>query len=302
MNNLINRIKRQFSSQLLRKEHISYLLEWNKLLGNKKKVLYNAMGPDLSTVLLFANPTEIIGVDPKGFFRDTEEYVLKFWDFIDIKPIVKSGDSWYHSEKNTAKSYKPTEEELYFFKENLKFRKNYGYWDITHIRRWGLDRLLMIELKKLNVDPGSIKFNSNPFQISFEWAYPKEKAKERKLIYLPGTLDKVFDGIKEIDCYYQKSLPNPSDTLTYLNLVLPNLSSKSVVALGYILNDRPYGWKNNEQFSQDVKKLLGDRFYYEEGNKKLNNLIDQIPDDVNDPYNQYGMKLHIFRSNHVNYK
>jgi len=71
MNNLINRIKRQFSSQLLRKEHISYLLEWNKLLGNKKKVLYNAMGPDLSTVLLFANPTEIIGVDPKGFFRDT---------------------------------------------------------------------------------------------------------------------------------------------------------------------------------------------------------------------------------------
>src|SRR3989339_700016 len=260
MKNLINRIKRQFSSQLLRKEHISYLLGWNKLLGNKKKVLYNAMGPDLSTVLLFANPTEIIGVDPKGFFRDTEEYVLKFWDFIDIKPIVKSGDSWYHSEKNIAKSYKPTEEELYFFKEDLNFRKNYGYWDITHIRRWDLDRLLMIEFKKLNVDPDSIKFNSNPFQIS---------------------------------------LPNPSDTLTYLNLVLPNLSSKSVVALGYILNDRPYGWKNNEQFSQDVKKLLGDRFYYEEGNKKLNNLIDKIPDDVNDPYNQYGMKLHIFRSNYV---
>src|SRR3989339_224816 len=249
MKNLINRIKRQFSSQLLRKEHISYLLGWNKLLGNKKKVLYNAMGPDLSTVLLFANPTEIIGVDPKGFFRDTEEYVLKFWDFIDIKPIVKSGDSWYHSEKNIAKSYKPTEEELYFFKEDLNFRKNYGYWDITHIRRWDLDRLLMIEFKKLNVDPDSIKFNSNPFQISFEWAYPKEKAKERKLVY--------------------------------------------------ILNDRPYGWKNNEQFSQDVKKLLGDRFYYEEGNKKLNNLIDKIPDDVNDPYNQYGMKLHIFRSNYV---
>src|SRR3989339_369926 len=255
MNNLINRIKRQFSSQLLRKEHISYLLEWNKLLGNKKKALYNAMGPDLSTVLLFANPTEIIGVDPKGFFRNTEEYVLKFWNFIDIKPIVRSGDFWYHSEKNTAKSYKPTEEELYFFKENLKFRKNYGYWDITHIRRWGLDRLLMIELKKLNVNPGSIKFNSNPFQISFEWAYPKEKTKERKLTYLSGTLDKVFDGIEEIDCYYQ-----------------------------------------------DVKKLLGDRFYYDEGSKKLNNLVDQIPDDVNDPYNQYGMKLHIFRSNHVNYK
>jgi len=297
LKNLIEKARLQpaVKNNLLREEHVTYLLYWQNIIGKQERVVYNAMGPDVSTVLLLTDANEIIGIDPKAEFYHTPEYIHKYWHLIDKKPIYRAGAFWYSfEEENTAESLELKEHYWEDFKRDFEFRKEHGYWDLAHMNRWDLDRLLMIELKKLDIDPNQINFNPDPFKIYFKWPYPGEQKKDRKIIYLDRRLDDLSYEFGKIDCFYQKSLPTPGETLKYIKMILPFLSEKANIFIGHVF-DYNLHWDDNNHFCKEIQETLGDEFVHMPATKDINDLIDDIPDVDGDPYNQYGMKLHAFK-------
>lgn len=284
-------------NNLLHREQTAYCLAWNSMIGQQKKVIYNAMGPDLSTALLLTNPLEIIGIDRRGIYENyLEEYITKYWDLVDKKPILKAGAFWYYDKKNTAESYTATGQQWQYFELDQNFRKEHGYWDLAHINRWDIERLLSIEFKKLGVSPNDMKIfvPSNPARIHFNWPYPQAAERKRKLTYIGGTLTGCRHKFFGIDCFYQKSLPEPEDTLQYITAVLPAMKKDATVIIGHLF-DHNRTWKSNNLFCRAIQKTLGKDFKRIRIDSAIESLIDDIPDDSIEPRNLYGMKLFVFK-------
>ncbi len=287
-------------SELARPEQMLYYLAWHRRLRDQKKVLYNAMGPDISSVLFFANPTEVIGVDPaRNFSKHSRDYVGKLWSYIDKKPILPAGSIAY-SWGVSAASYVPDKEENNKFRKDLADRKRRGYWDMSVLHRWDIDRLFFMELKMLGVNPKSISvsIHDDVTDIEFMWAYPGERAKKRIVHYVSSTLDEqsykdyaAQNKLAGVDCFFQKALPFNSKTTEYVRAIRPALADAAVVAVGHT-----FAHKTNIQYRQDIQTALGNNFspMYLPGSYEK--MIDDL--DGGDPYfeeNNYGMKLHVFR-------
>lgn len=293
-------------SGLMTPEQIVYNLAWHEIFGDRDVVLDNAIGPGISNVLHLTNPSTIIGIDSKGLAAGSDrimEYIDLYWDYITEKPIPRAG-AFAYSWGTTPENYIPDKDDTYHFWQDLGDRKRRGYWDMGAINRWDIDRLLMIELKKLGVRRETIGVNQRPFakyvpltEIVFDWAFPGENLKQRRLLYLNGTVDSIVDGdevgfVSRIDCYHQKSLPKDDLTVGYLRKILPRLSGDTVVAVGYRF--KHYG--DNEEYKRDISQALGKDFRPLTSNETAEAILDSLPEE--DPYageNSYGMRLHIFR-------
>jgi hypothetical protein len=272
--------------ELMLPQQIEYYLAWHGLIGDRGKVLYNAMGPDISTVLLVTNAEKIIGIDQNGLYAESlKDKVESFWDVIQ-KPTFYL-------------KWELTEEEWKRFSGDLQHHKAKGYWDEAIINRWETSKLLTLELKELGVKKNKIVVsgyrNGLVCKIKFNWAYPGEKTKSREVVYLMGTLEEVLATsrekyVKNLDCFYQKGLPDHNFTSRYMSLVFPRLKAKAAVAIGY------KAWGENENYGEQIWDNLGPMFASLGVNPKLESQIDNLPDD--DPGSamvKYGMKLHVFR-------
>lgn len=272
--------------ELMLPQQIEYCLAWHDLIGDRRKVLYSAMGPDISTVLLVTNAEKIIGIDENGLYvASLEDKVESFWDVISTPKVYPK--------------WEPTVAEWIKFNGDLQHRKMKGYWDEAIISRWETSKLLVLELKELGVNKNDIAINGDRnglfCKIKFNWAYPGEKSKKRELIYLRGYIDEVLATsrekyVKNLDCYYQKGLPDNNFTSRYMSLVLPRLKAKAAVAIGYKT------WGENENYGEQIWDNLGPAFASLGVNPELESQIDSLPDD--DPGSamvKYGMKLHVFR-------
>lgn len=265
---------------------IKYYLAWHNLIGDQKRVLYNAMGPDVGTVLLTTNAEKIIGIDANGLYAESlEDKIELFWNEI-RSPKVHT-------------KWEPRKAEWKRFETDLRHRKMKGYWDESDLNRWETSKLLALELKELGVNKKNIAISGyrdgSHTRIKFTWAYPGEKLKDREIIYLRGTLDKVLKSkkgklINNLDCFYQKGLPIEELTPGYLHLILPRLKDNAAVAVGYKT------WGENENYGELIWDNLGPMFASLGVDPKLDSLIDHLPDD--DPASEmvkYGMKLHVFK-------
>lgn len=283
---------------LLSREHVAYCLAVNSIIGPQQKAVYNAMGPDISTVLLVTNPRKVVGVDHE--YVNTlglQEYIEKYWDMVDALPIKEAGIFRYPTRdgENTAEAYQPSEEDIERFFEDLDCRRQKGYWDESMIYRHSVERLLAIELKKIDVKKEDISFAPNSKSIRFEWAYPGETQKKRNLRYYRSDILKLGYNLDKVDCFYQKSLPIPRDTIKYIKKILPNLNPGATVLVGHLFKYNDY-WDSNEDFKNDILDVLGEGFEQIDEESQISSLIDRLPEeDPDDPYNNYGMKLHIFR-------
>lgn len=285
---------------LLRKEHVEYSMAWQKIIGPKNKVVYNEMGPDISTVLFFSNANEIVGLDYRFHGDYTKDYVDKYWDFIDTKAIPPAGAMGYHYGFFTPESFEVSPERLKMFKEDLEDRSRRGYWNHRAILNFGVDRLLMLELKKMGVKRESIEIKTNrngsKTEIKFDWAYPGETTKPRKIIYLSNSFDDALSSgkiaIQNADCYYQKN-SNPEDNYAVIQRLPFNLkiNSKTVVAIGYQYKAH----KDNDDYKRELGIALGRLFKPLSLDEKYEKLIDKLPEaDPAYEENKYGMKLHVF--------
>lgn len=227
---------------LLRKEHVEYSMAWQKLIGPRQKVIYNDIGGDASTPLFFSNPTEIISTGRNPFNEFSRDYITKYWDFIDELPIPHAGAFGYKFGEFNAQNYKPPLEDQRTFRKDLSDRKNRGYWNRNRTSNLlGEDRVLLIELKKLGVKKDDIRIvmhKDNSTDIIFDWAFPGEETKKRKIVYVPKSLDKALGNtalLENCDCYYQKgSTPNESYAiLSRLGLHLKT-DTDAIVAIGHL--------------------------------------------------------------------
>lgn len=285
-------------NNLLRKEHVEYCMAWHKKIGDRNKVIYYGMGPDASTVLLTTNATEIIGIDSRFYEGHTEDYIKKYWDFIDNKAIPVAGAFGYQNGSFTAENFVPSKDMARMFKEDLKDRKSRGYWNERALINFGTDRMFLVELKKLGIRKKIINIKEKEnlgVEITFNWAYPGERSKGRKVTFIPQsavseTKRNVVTSLKDADCYYQK-IGSPENTYALIQDVQPYLKEAAVVAIGYQFQQN----KDNGEYRRELGLALGHWYKPLFLDGCYDQLIDRLP-ERNPGYddNKRGMKMHIF--------
>jgi len=286
-------------NHLMRSEQARYYMAWHRRIGDQKRVVDNAMGPNISSDLFLTNATEIVAVDAKGFCNtNSPQYVTRYWDLVDRKPIFRAGAFGY-ADGTTAEGLELPEDEWELFREHCDDRWCLGYWDIGALNHWDIDRLLFLEMKKMGVDQKTISIQTPSrceTRIKFDWAYPGESPKPRQLIYLTGVLDRLLKTnfaryFRNINCYLQKGLETPF-TAGYIRKVLPYMSPKAVFAIGYIF--RTTG--ENGEYKQLLSGVLGKRFEPQELETEGEKMIDDLQDDEDfTGAIARGIRLHIFR-------
>ena len=288
-------------SNLLRKEHVAYCLGIHHEIGDRQKLIYYKIGSDVSTPLLTTNATEIIGIDSKVVFGEHSlDYPHKYWDIVDQRPTLSPDAIGVLKGDLSVRDYLLPKEKVDMFNEDLDDRKRRGYWNTRASLQFGNDRLLFIELKKLGVNPRSIKIaTASNFvtEVDFNWAFPGEKSKARRITYVPQhlvgeTRKDIVRILKGADCYYQKG-QRSEDTLAIVQDVQYFLKDPAVVAIGYQFESN----KKNPEYHMDLQRSLG-HWYETVDISRYDTFIDKIHTSINDSDFEenkvYGMKMHIF--------
>lgn len=290
------------TSDLLRKEHVEYCLGIYNEIGDREKVIYYKMGPDISTPLLTTNATEIIGIDSTVDIQEhSSDYVDKYWEIVDQRPTLSPYSIGVLSGDLSVKNYLLPKSKVDMFNDDLDDRKSRGYWNHRFQLNFGNDRALIIELKRLGVNSRSIKINTRPdliTDVNFNWAFPGEKSKPRHVVYVPQhlvgeTRRNIINILKSSDCYYQKG-QRVGDTLAMVQDVQPFLKENSIVAIGYQF---PFN-KNNSEYNNELSIALGHWYRIVDiSPSPIDNII--ITNDNRDPRElkedmDYGMKMHVF--------
>lgn len=211
-------------NRLLRHEHVSYSMAWKRQINPHSRpitVLHTACGPDLSTVLLATNASRIIAVDRFVPQVDSLNLFLSHWNTIDTDPTIafdedrKSAMGWDQQPEAMMDMLLPP------FKEMLKARRERGFWNDTDIMGSSVDRLTVIELKRMGVELGHIRLKpadsqTDPqellgeTQLTFDWAFPGEEPRLRTVDYIRTDIALLFSGdlgsqLPPVDGLYQKA-------------------------------------------------------------------------------------------------
>lgn len=270
------------TKNLLLPQFECYLRSWHQKIGDQNKVIYNGIGPDVSTVLLFSNARQITGIDTAPIFFEDMANINKFRGNIDTdlpKDFVRPSQ-WP------------------IFSQDLIYRSKRGYWDCTSVHSWGIPKLLTVELISLGIRMEDVKVSGTygETHVQFTWAYPDEVTKEREIIYLLGPLDIISPKkrekfIRDADCFYQKSLP-AAGLLEYPETAKQYLSRKAVVAL----SQRFRYQIDNQKYIENISRMLGHSFNFVEPDEYWDNEINKLPEDEGyHENNRYGMKLNVFQ-------
>ncbi len=238
-------------NDLISLEQAAYYYAIHDLMGDKNRILYNGIGPDITTPLLISNAQKIYGVDVRTPAKEEfKEFTLKnVFPLLDKRSFPGLSAPCYSRENTTPIEYfiqedirdyvgwhLPLTKRLY---EDLEHHRYYGYWDLGDINRWGQERLLAIELKRLGVKSESIQIFSKEDQllkVSFEWAYPGEKKKTRTVTYTnPENIGKI--PLRKLNGFLQKSIPKSENTDFCLKKIRPFLKKNISIYMGYCLNN-----------------------------------------------------------------
>lgn len=228
-------------NQLLNPVFATYYMGWKHQVNPQSKdmsVLYHGMGPDASTVLLSTDATEVTSIDPKHPSVQELKHCLAHWDTIDTDLFNLPGK--LHVMDPSVADH-PTEENLNsYLRGILTNKRESGHWDSLDISALGVSRSLLIELKRMGIDKDSIRIDGEGGMttMSFDWAYPGEKPKKRRLNfgddYIDTFLNTEIVSAKKYDCFYEKSImagPLLDDKKT-LTKLLGRLTDGAFLLLG----------------------------------------------------------------------
>lgn len=196
-------------NKLLLKAQAAYQMAWKELVNPDSRpitVVYNAMGADVSTVLLATDATTIIGLDNRELVVEELRVNLEFGNAIGTP-------EWLLVNIHLSS-----------FDEDMEVRRDQGFWSEKMLECHGTAFMIAIELKHLGVDLGTVQVSAegDVITITFPWAYPGAGIKERRLVYTQGNLSRLVAGdlaiaIDKIDGLYQKAA-NHSDPEGYRNI------------------------------------------------------------------------------------
>lgn len=207
-------------NKYLSKEQTTYCLGWKNLVNKKSEpcnVMYNAMGPDIATALLTTNATSIYGIEFSPPETKKLKYYLDNWNKVDtdvtsLPPENNLYQDKYNENSNVITQNEATEFANKEIQNTLQKRNERGYWDVKEMYTWSIERCLIIEMKKLGINPESIKIDESKgrTQIEFDFAFPGENTKARKVIYIADYTFDILENpelhnIPLLDVYYEKS-------------------------------------------------------------------------------------------------
>lgn len=207
---------------LLTSEYISYLLAWQRVVNpelQRMRMIYNAGGPDRST------PSFLVGRGGESFVIDLAyvsakklKFYLENWELIDQTPLLPFPSSWSESGWATLSNYGKFKLKEHFLRQ-IHHRAKKGYWHISMIEKWGMERCIVIELKKMGVDPGTILppiQKSKYVELQYQWGMEGERAEEMNVVYLEGSFPELMDQgrLPMVDFYYQKAVSSNMDAVT----------------------------------------------------------------------------------------
>lgn len=184
-------------NKLMKPEQAQHFLHVHDYVGNRHTVLYNAMGPDVVTPLLIANPQQVIGIDIEPFFSAQ----VRHDHGIDVELVKQE-------------------------------RYEHGYWNEDKIKRFGIGSLMSKELEAMAVAKNEVVLLEGG--IFFPWKHPDDNApKDRTLMYRKPEDTIAYS----IDLILQKSLPDISQSSGYLTkMYRQNLRGGAFLLVGFPLD------------------------------------------------------------------
>ncbi|MBI2415620.1 MAG: hypothetical protein HYV33_03100 [Candidatus Kerfeldbacteria bacterium] len=191
--------------RLFSPEIAAYLMYWKKILNPNSKpytTIYPGMGPDVATALLTQNTTNFHGLDRHPVLAERLQYYKNRWDDLGVIEKVYCDEP-----RRSTESIDQWQEE---FEADLQYHEENGYYGATRLPVWSLERLLLLELQKLDVTKDSIVINqlAGKTTVSFTWAYPNEASQPRIITFHTAdisTLASFQRGLPRADCIMQKA-------------------------------------------------------------------------------------------------
>lgn len=153
-------------------------------------MLYAGIGPDVSTPLFLANATDIVGID-----------LLR----VDAAALAKTLESSLSGQEFRA------DETL---DDAIKLKTERGYWDQVDIAKLGIEKLLVLELKRLGVNLARVSVHDlgeGGTELNFEWKHPTEADSRRRSFKFAQSDALTYmsrKGLPEFDIFYKKSVPD----------------------------------------------------------------------------------------------
>lgn len=199
---------------LLSQEQTAYCLgiqEQLPHLNHPRVAMYGGMGPDISTVLLTTNANRVYGIEHRKVNLDRVAYYLDKWDEVDSAALdMPAIESMIRG---------PRPEQA--LEDAFSQHRNFGYWDESTYNLLPLERLMVIELKKMGVNPATVILEEQDAihkTIHFAWAFPGEAVQKRSITYVdetrlavanPGSRSRLrhLSLPSAVDIYYEKALP-----------------------------------------------------------------------------------------------
>jgi len=237
--------------------------------------IYGASGPDMTTALLSTDASEMmfvdLAIDPESFNADN---------------------------LNRIKSGKYGEIESKYFKELLsRFLNN--LWNRHHIEK-DFPSLVVLDLKMLGVDAKDINFSRNSYgnvELTFPWAYPGEKARERKITFVKSDITYPGEYNAELseflnsrpDFYYQKSAltlkgRQAADSLDQFIEVISDKIEKFILVSPVTYSNLTYSYWSNitRRWSEG-----GRGYRMEQANRDINDKYSEYKDSLDQKYGWY---------------
>lgn len=260
-------------NHLMSPEQAAYCLGWRDQLnpeGRPFRLLYTHMGPDVSTSLTMMDADVIDGVD-RQFPSGNWEQLLDQWEQLDNPTSL--------GETNAAE-----------LKRVLDTRYQLGYYRIDIARAIGLDRVLLMELKRLGVDPKSIQIDDTAADLNMQYELDKPRRLSIHRDSIRSYLKKNRSP-EQFDAFYQKAGMN---SLVALSDELPEACEK-IKPGGFFLSsvvsfDRDQSNKRRDGSRRFATALTEQGFEPMVAKPSLNRLIVQMTQSAEDTgwFVQYG--------------
>lgn len=174
------------TSGFMKVEQAMFCLAWKHTIqpSSNASVVYNAMGPDITTVLLSTNATEVVAVEKEPVRADALKEQLNNWKTIH-NPVL--------SYPQSITALLPIDLQ-YDAETRLLKRTQKGYWNIDEIYRYGIATCVLIELIMLGVELSTIRVKEErgKVKIAFNWNFPDEKARQRVIHYAADSLNELL--------------------------------------------------------------------------------------------------------------
>lgn len=214
----------EVKSGLLLPEQVVYAEAWRREINPNNKdisVLYGGIGPDVAFTFRSTGAKTVYGVDASPPTKVELQRCLLNWDTLETESFPFKHTQGLRNRVTDGDLPSLSASEVHrLFEEKVRKRQNQGNWDAAELDDFTIDRLIMLELKKMGIDPETINIAEEGDDVVLTFEYQN---KTRKVIYINANIFKIDEEptrskIPNVDIAMVKSVPVTIDEGRYTAL------------------------------------------------------------------------------------